>query len=134
MSYDRHEKWVPVEPGTVIPAGQPYRLEYCVAGGSLAGEKAYEYLSGEPDQWVLDGLYDGREFAMFVDSSWKPPLDLPTEPTWGIAVDFAVGKFVGRWRREQDKFIATGWILNVSNIVDFIPLTIEQAARIEGAA
>lgn len=70
---ERHPNWQPVEPGQVIPAGQPYRVVYANgidyaqdAGGST------------------DGTY------VEVDSSWRPPLELPTEPTWGWCVFTAV--------------------------------------------
>lgn len=70
---DRHPKWVRVEPGAVIPAGQPYRLEWSKRGNMIPDE----LLASER---VCDGhemkAHDGTDW--FVDSSWKPPLVLPT--------------------------------------------------------
>lgn len=120
---DRHEKWTRVEPGTVIPAGQPYRRE--------DGDEAAE--------GVVKGLPHGfpvpRYNDWFVDSSWKPPLDLPTTPTWGIAVHNTFDPGVGEWRIDGEEF----WDHEFSksyktkNVIDFIPLTDEQVARIEAA-
>lgn len=65
MSAERHEKWVRVQPGTVIPAGQPYRVER--PRGGISGETCVEYVRDAP----VDALDNGREW--FIDSSWKPP-------------------------------------------------------------
>lgn len=72
---DRHSKWVRVQPGTVIPAGQPYRVE--------------EHRISERvplDDWTFTSCAPGDE--VFVDSSWKPPLVLPTEPGSVIEATF----------------------------------------------
>lgn len=127
---DRHPKWVRVEPGTVIPAGQPYRVEY------VDSAQAHEY-PGHRNPKVANETAGPFE-AWFVDSSWKPPLDLPTEPTWGIAVHQDCGNCVGRWRlSERGNYLRkptgqTSEIL-VSGVLDFIPLTDEQVQRIEAA-
>jgi hypothetical protein len=137
---ERHEKWVPVSPGTVIPAGQPYRIEFANVPGTAAHERTHH---SEVAVW------DSHEW--FVDSTWKPPLDLPTEPTWGIvlnkrpdrkdghALDF------GRWavygddefapleRTHRSEFDTRCDVLSRDGIADFIPLTDEQVARIEAA-
>lgn len=76
---DRHEKWTPVEPGHVIPAGQPYRVEWLEDGIPVAQER-----SGSADIRA-DGVDDFARW--FIDSLWTPPLELPTEPTWGIVRD-----------------------------------------------
>lgn len=69
---DRHEKWVRVEPGTVIPAGQPYRVEYTIGGANETRGRDYGEGYVVPD--------DPERYTHFVDSSWRPPLNLPTEP------------------------------------------------------
>lgn len=67
----RHPRWQRVEPGTVIPAGQPYRVEYPTA----VGVNARECTDGS--RQIVDSEYPSD--AYFVDSSWRPPLDLPTD-------------------------------------------------------
>lgn len=123
---DRHPKWQRVEPGTVIPAGQPYRIEY-----QSPGLTAGEYVPTRPE--TVDGRYGG----WFVDSSWKPPLVLPNEPTWGIAVNALVPRQrLGRWSIRGDCFSdhRSWWSpIPVEQVTDFIPLTDEQVARIEAA-
>lgn len=128
---DRHEKWTPVEAGYVVPKGQMYRMEV----PATSAYRAAEYVSigftvpQSGDEW-------------FIDSSWRPPLVLPTEPTWGIAVCDA--------RLDDRKPLAmlADWFMspvgsplltnhsNVGNVptsrvLDFIPLTDEQVLRIE---
>lgn len=127
MMSDRHEKWVRVEPGTVIPAGQPYRIEY-------GNGTAFEYGSGCLVE--VTAVSHGRTEDWFIDSSWKPPLVLPTEPTWGIAVHIGGRRHFGEWRVvAETSFSCTGfsWTWGVENIAAFIPLTPEQVARIEAA-
>lgn len=114
---DRHERWTPVEPGTVIPAGQPYRVVF-------------------EDQSAIDFKVTDGGGDVFVDSSWKPPLVLPTEPTWGIALSSNGNIGLAKWALARDgKLIDShqwgGW--SVSMVTDFIPLTDEQVARIEAA-
>lgn len=123
MSAERHEKWKRVSPGHTIPARQPVRYEYDEAY-TLAQEFSYS----QPTE-VVDGD------TAFIDATWRPPLDLPTEPTWGIAIHKEWGPRVKRW-------VSTGQLLDDAdrsgtttmghgNIVAFIPLTDEQIARIE---
>lgn len=69
---DRHAKWQRVEPGTVVPAGQPFRAEH---GWREIGTVATESI--QPSPYELPPYSDAE---WFVDSSWKPPLVLPTEP------------------------------------------------------
>lgn len=142
---DRHEKWVRVEPGHVIPAGQPYRMEFAEDGFQKVTATATEYVATE-DRGIGNGA------AMwFVDSSWRPPLDLPTEPTWGIAVvretDHLCNTSYEDWildlwsvkshqfRSEPSligKHTSNGYALD-GTVLDFVPLTPEQVARIEAA-
>jgi hypothetical protein len=130
---DRHPKWQRVEPGTVIPAGQPYRVE---------NEDGYhnEY----PGRPFADVYYDRDELmtGLFVDSSWTPPLDLPTEPTWGIAVHVDAAGEVNSthntakwWLSDAGQVLRRDTRIGVSvdRVLDFIPLTPEQVARIEAA-
>jgi hypothetical protein len=81
---DRHPKWVKVEPGTVIPAGQPYRVEY--------SDQRPEWLPPGTKSVDVDGnavsVFRPVEHGLFVetsrwfvDSSWRPPLELPTTPS-----------------------------------------------------
>lgn len=114
---DRHPKWTPVKPGTVIPAGQPYRKCYeGIANSALAAGRGVE-----------------------VDSSWKPPFVLPTERTWGITFHAKFPPEFGQWHLDGDEFWngdrsdrnAHTW--RAHSILDFIPLTDEQVARIEAA-
>jgi hypothetical protein len=131
---DRHEKWVRVGPGHTVPAGQPYRIEY--EDGSA---------SEHPN---VGGVLVRRatDFDLFVDSSWRPPLNQPTEPTWGIVVYPRNGGAqhsadIGCWRADDpDGLFRTNRILDgrfdtfsSDFIFDFIPLTDEQVARIEAA-
>lgn len=128
---DRHPKWVRVEPGTHIEAGTPWRVEYAHAEFRADGQDAVEH-SGVGSDWVVPETDD----VILVDSSWKPPLDLPTEPTWGLLL--TKGSWYpqcGQWRRHgiyvgrNDESL--GWEHDA--ILDFIPLTDEQVARIEAA-
>jgi hypothetical protein len=131
----RHKRWVPVEPGTVIPAGQPYRRElhgarYINAMENTSGDRAVPV--GGNAEW-------------FVDSTWRPPLVLPTEPTWGIVVyprkSESRSADIGCWQLD-----AAGQLMRTNRVLDgrfdtikrdfvadFIPLTPEQTARIEAA-
>lgn len=126
---DRHSKWTPVEPGTVIPAGQPYRVEY----NDHWPNKAQEFI--RRDDFKAESAFSNRA-KFFVDSSWKPPLDLPTEPTWGIAVRDR-GKVLAEWHKTGNNFVGNVNGMNygshVADVLDFIPLTAEQVARIEAA-
>lgn len=130
---DRHDKWVKVEPGTVIPAGQPYAV---IPGASSPARFTWmEYGEGQPYEHKAQGNYE-----FFVDSSWCPPLELPTEPTWGIAVttdqrsDKSGVLGVGhRWWLDGDKLQGDLCCWAVAQVLDFIPLTDEQVARIEAA-
>lgn len=70
---DRHEKWTRVEPGTVIPAGQPIRFEYADGPDYTAMEKA--------NKTTHDVQPGPNCTGLFVDSSWRPPLELPTAPS-----------------------------------------------------
>lgn len=128
---DRHEKWVRVEPGHVIPPGQPHaiKVDSPTGYGLMWGEYTLREKVPVPtnDQW-------------FVDSSWRPPLDLPIVPTWGIVTwsDSEMLHKLGKWRlvhggqRLEPEGEPSSW-LGVSVITDFIRLTYEQVARIEGA-
>lgn len=125
---DRHEKWVRVEPGHVIPAGQPMRWEY--ENGS-----AYECAETYCDRRITADMA-----THFVDSSWRPPLNLPTEPTWGIAVytNKRDGGYRAYWAQKLHVEGAqlhgeNGSNWSVDSVLDFIPLTDEQVARIEAA-
>jgi hypothetical protein len=71
----RAPKWQRVEPGTVIPAGQPYRVEY--KEPTLIQPLAIEYV-GQAASWPVELEVNTGECAVFVDSSWRPPLELPT--------------------------------------------------------
>lgn len=131
---DRHPKWQRVEPGHVIPAGQPMR---------------YEYPGSDIDAWEQTSV--GRvevtsHGAWFVDSSWRPPLNLPETPTWGIVVYPRNGGAqhsadIGCWQADDpDGLFRTNRILDgrfdtfsSDFVLDFIPLTAEQVARIEAA-
>jgi hypothetical protein len=121
---DRHEKWTPVAPGTVIPAGQPYRVEY-------EDGRAHEYPGGEKEVVWYEPAED--DTGVFVDSLWKPPLVLPTEPTWGVLVheDPRNGQVtVGEFHLSSIGFFGGK---DAKNVLDFIPHTAEQVARIEAA-
>jgi hypothetical protein len=127
---DRHPKWQRVEPGTVIPAGQPYRVEYS-KGDAPSSIEAQEYQS-RPVEWMIPLT---TSVVWFVDSSWKPLLDLPTTPTWGIAVFGRAAKHpfrVSKWHQSSGWFHKlNGGAYSRAAVTDFIPLTPEQVARIE---
>lgn len=129
---DRHPKWVRVEPGTVIPAGQPYRIEF---PDSFIGR--FGHISDTCRESVSDKPCEihNPENTYFIDSSWRPPLELPTEPTWGIAVLRGKHPFrVSRWSLRNGWFFKlNGAAVCASAVSDFIPLTDEQVARIEQA-
>lgn len=123
---ERHEKWQKVEAGTVIPAGQPYRIEPRDPEMDIR-----ERRTGNSIQWTFQPANDNYEY--FFDSLWRPPLELPTEPTWGIVV-----------RRNKHGAIRVQWAdgrlsgpyfagFKVNQILDFIEPTPEQVARIEAA-
>lgn len=125
---DRHPKWQRVERGTVIPAGQPYRLEW--NHGVRAGCRATELVT------TTDYPVGGEAGSVFVDSSWRPPLELPTEPTWGIAVHSdGRGIWLDKWESSADRIRGTSrnGDLLIEILNDFIPLTDEQVARIEAS-
>lgn len=117
---DRAAKWVRVEPGTVIPAGQPYRLTTTQEFDLLVTGEAHK----ASKEWEID-------------SSWKPPLDLPTEPTWGMVVWRDNGVITARgdrWRSFGGQLVRDHLhSVAVNSILDFIPLTDEQVERIEAA-
>lgn len=124
----RHPKWVRVEPGTLIAKGQPYRSEY---SGGYAEEDHFR--SDRTIPLDTSGEY-------FIDSTWSPPLELPTEPTWGIVVDpdgHLYGPYRWRFNAIKNRFyslpISPQYGLGLDRVADFIPLTPEQVARIEAA-
>lgn len=110
---DRHSKWQPVEPGHVIPSGQPYMFE---VEDQTTGDYAV------PD--------DGR--GWFVDSSWRPPLELPAEPTWGIVLSEGTPR-IARWYRTADGTgLSTGsGCIGIESVLGFLECTPEQVARLE---
>ena len=127
---DRHPKWQRVEPGTVIPAGQPYRVEH-----HHGSPYAQEFIWPMSEQRL-----DLPERDYFIDSSWKPPLVLPTEPTWGIVVicdgptwreRLGQWALVGNGKRLREQRYFNEW--RTEWVKAFIPLTDEQVARIEAA-
>lgn len=121
---DRHPKWRRVEPGTVIPAGQPYRAEH----------QSVAHRAEEGVHPANHEVYSGSAYDWFVDSSWRPPLELPTEPTWGIALHTKYQPLVRRFHLEGDEFLThLGGSYRAHNVTDFIPLTDEQVERIEAA-
>jgi hypothetical protein len=71
---DRHPKWQRVPPGTVIPAGQPYRVDW------IEGDGAHEYRPAKEAFQPLAHPDHSEGAEWFVDSSWRPPLELPTTP------------------------------------------------------
>lgn len=127
----RHPKWQRVEPGYVIPAGQPYRVE---RWDTTFGPRASEYVDDKPHE------VRPRDYPVFIDSSWKPPLVLPTEPTWALVVKpSGYVDTLEVWRDErQEGGICyrnaglKGW-MKLSEADAVIPLTDEHVARI-GAA
>lgn len=127
MTSDRHEKWVPVQPGTFIPAGQPYRAEY--------ERHASEYRGRSVDSMVPPSG------DWFIDSSWRPPLELPTTPTWGwCAFRSVVGRNTGSrrvvgglWVLDGPQFICTPVTVRPSSIIAWIPADGETTTRIQGA-
>jgi hypothetical protein len=136
---DRDPKWVEVEPLQTIPAFQPILTEWSGhACGVLREETIYDReltTSGYYPQYPME--------AMFIDSTWKPPappLELPTEMTWGIIVDSQITVRAGAWRPAPDSethpdTLYDGnkgeWVKN-TNVLDFIPLTQDQIDRING--
>jgi hypothetical protein len=129
---DRHEKWQPVEPGHVIPTGQPTMIEW----DQVLHRERYgtnilrsEYL-GAKDHFTVP---NDPSKHWFVDSSWRPPLELPTEATWGIVrYEGSVGLWASRFFADE-RLLETTWggCIGVDRVLDFIPLTPEQVARIE---
>lgn len=68
---DRHPKWTPVEPGFVIPAGQPYRVE-------MRGTPADPHWTDTATECVRGSDFligRGRPADYFIDSrthrSWR---------------------------------------------------------------
>lgn len=127
LAAGRHPKWKRVEPGYVIPAGQPYRVE---RWDTTFGPRASEYVDDKPHE------VRPRDYPVFIDSSWKPPLVLPTEPTWGFAVRAGTYEFM-RWWRKGKKLCGTRGVViaeyPAEDVLDFIPLTDAQVERIEAA-
>ena len=129
---ERDERWHLAEPGTVVEAGQPFRLE-----PDDPGKPIKEYRQGLSMQWTVWM----EDVPTYVDSSWRPPLELPTAPTWGIAlVKPYRDSHKTRW--ETGRCVDDGRYFRISGaaysrdpeaLLDFIPLTDEQVARIEAA-
>jgi hypothetical protein len=63
----------------------------------------------------------------------RPPLELPTEPTWGIAVGRFSGGVLGKWCSDGERVGSATELWSNTDVLDFIPLTDEQVKRIEGA-
>ena len=137
MCVERDKKWVAVEPGHIIPAGQPYMIEFKLGMGWSVGLRRSEYVL-DKDKVVIE--YNSVS-GWFVDSSWRPPLELPTEPTWGIVVyDYQAftAPYFGKWERNDRKNTLVNvrseesYFLPISGSLDFIKCTPEQVARLEG--
>lgn len=131
----RHEKWVRVEPGTVIPAGQPYRVEWDGSDRQPLGTgSAAEY--SEPTQWKVREFFKGYYYAgMFVDSSWSPPLELPEAPCvikaviWGGITHTLYGHFANDETQTGIVFCraADGMTVKVDDIRSFEILWTEKS-------
>lgn len=139
---DRHGKWTPVEPGTVIPAGQRYRVEY---GTSTATVDTVECVSKVNETAGPTMLEHSRD-QWFVDSSWEPshpcsaPLNIKGEGFncdrgWGHVRPHGNVEAGAIWDDEQPPESMEPDtpcdVIREDSIDDFIQLTPEQVARIE---
>ena len=134
---ERDPKWIEVEPLQRIPAGQPIRTEW----DGHANHVVWEELVYSQD-YITSGYYPCLPVAaMFIDSTWRPPLELPTEMTWGISVDQMIRVQAGAWRPAPDSGTHPdtlydgnkGIYVKNEEVLQFIPLTQDQINMINGA-
>lgn len=117
---DRHDKWVPVYGGHVIPVGQPYRTEFI-------GGNGYPEARERIPVWEDVKVPSPTGWKWFVDSSWRPPLELPTEPTWGIVLGDR-GPMLGRWVVCGDYIEPVNGTprIPIAGVRGFVPLSDQQ--------
>jgi hypothetical protein len=129
---DRDPKWVEVEPLQTIPAGQPVRTEYDGHANNVVWqEEVYS-----KDQ-TTSGYYPSPPMtAMFIDSTWKKPVELPKYHTWGLAVTEIFTVQAGQWKLVSDgifKDVYHGKEYQADSIRKFISMTTEQIEMVEDA-
>jgi hypothetical protein len=98
---------------------------------------ASEYTFDEPTE-VSNYLMTEE---VFVDSSWRPPLELPTEPTWGVVIFGRDDTYLSLPRRfavRGDHLYGVGFNggtqnLKIETVRAFFALTDEQVTQIEAA-
>lgn len=120
---DRHPKWVRVERGTVIPAGQPWRVEYPVMNPE--GTEAHESVSKTVLNQSSHAL-DSEDAEWFVDSSWKPPLEAVTIPGELVAQLREALEFKGVWSAplEKERYEAYRGVIDAArSLVDSVEAT-----------
>lgn len=132
----RDAKWEPIAPGETIPAGQPYMKEYDGhAGGIRRAEFQHQtdvrvgYFMQHTQQWVVGNRITG----WFVDSTWYPPLDLPTHPLDSVR---GIARWVDRDRWTyvagfHNKETGMAFARPIRLLADFIQLTDEQLSQME---
>lgn len=119
------EKWQRVDVGHLIPAGQPYLYEFVEDSPGRHGVQRAEYVSDSP-------VVARPGYPVYVDSTWRPPVDLPIEPTWGFGIwRGGATTWIARWEHRGHRLVEANGHTPAGSLVDFIPLTPEQIDRIE---
>ena len=147
MIIERDKKWEPVGVGFVIQTGQPYAIEH---PSTTAGTTWSEHVWNGPielsdhdggSSGICKRIKSGQNW--YVDSTWKPPIDLPVEPTWGIVVEASEhgdgSWLVDRWCLYKPKYVDTyelggefvGMSYSREGIAAFIPLTKKQIKKMK---
>ena len=117
---------VRAEVGTHIAKGRPYEIRRTT--------------ETRTDGWYTDWrVGPGDDYEIWIDPDWTEPVDFPTEPTWGIAVEnidghktFSQRSHVGRWHLEKeespdlDRLVNGGMWIRANRIIKFIRLTDAQ--------
>jgi len=133
---DRHNKWKRAKAGDRVGAGQQYRVESEGSDEVIARD-----FKGSDEVWFVDGYYDGKTAELFVDSTYKERLQLPTYWTWGMAFYKADLGSVTNWKIGEwaltvggsFKHRESGQMWHPSTIVDFVPLTEAQVKQMKEA-
>lgn len=131
----RGPKWVAVNPGHAIPAGQPHAIQYKHhANWCTWAEYTRPHVvhAGWQNNSEREWVYPDRVVTYYVDSTWRPPINLPTEPTWGILLRRGQRpEVVNGNLTSEGKFITNAGYRYRSEITGWFPLTNEQAMWVE---
>lgn len=127
---ERGDHWKQVYSGHVIPAGQPYALRDAPDSRLRVYRPWVEYINTQDRQVPYE-----PNSQWFVDTRWKPPVDLPTKPTRGILLWGDGNQWFETWwvdAQNPNLMVCSRrtYEIDVKNVVDFVPLTPEQDKRV----